>query len=204
MRPITKRQQEVLEFIRTFIRKNKYPPTIREISEYFGISVKGAHDHVKALQKKQAIRCDTNRSRAIEILDEEKEQQESPEPIRQIPMLGSVAAGLPVLVEENYDGSVEVPASLLKKGDYFALQVQGDSMTGAGIMDGDIAVIAQTPVAENGSIVVAMVDEAVTIKRFFRESNRVQLKAENPAYTPIYTRDVRILGTLAHVIRSYE
>ncbi|TVR69996.1 MAG: transcriptional repressor LexA [Spirochaetaceae bacterium] len=203
MRPITARQQEVLEFIRSFIRINKYPPTIREISDNFGISVKGAHDHVRALKKKQAIRCDTNRSRAIEILDHQDARAES-EPIRKVPMLGSVAAGLPLLVDENYDGTVDVPASFLRNGDYFALSVQGDSMTGAGIMDGDIAIISKTPVAENGEIVVAMVDEAVTIKRFFRESSRVQLKAENPSYAPIYTRDVRILGKLAHVIRNYE
>lgn len=202
MRPITKRQEEVLEFIRTFIRSNKYPPTIREISEHFGISVKGAHDHVRALHKKEVIHCDTKRTRAIEILGED--EKESPEPIRRVPMLGSVAAGLPVLVEENYDGTVDVPASFLRKGEYFALKVQGDSMNGAGIVDGDIAVISQTPVAENGEIVVAMVDEAVTIKRFYRESSRVQLKAENPSYAPIYTRDVRILGRLAHVIRNYE
>lgn len=203
MRPITARQQEVLEFIRDFIRNNKYPPTIREISLHFGISVKGAHDHVKALHKKEVIRCDSKRSRAIEILEKHSNRDLS-EPVRRIPMLGSVAAGLPVLVEENYDGSVEVPSSFLKNGDYFALEVQGDSMIGAGILDGDIAVIAQSPVAENGEIVVAMVDEAITIKRFYRESSRVQLRAENAAYAPIYTRDVRILGKLAHVIRNYE
>lgn len=203
MRPITERQQEVLDFIREFIRGNKYPPTIREISDHFGISVKGAHDHVRLLRKKQVIRFDTNRSRTIEILEEDDREQSS-EPLRRIPMLGSVAAGLPVLVEENYDGTVDVPASFLRGDDYFALTVQGDSMTGAGIMDGDVAVIAKTPVAENGEIVVAMVDEAVTIKRFYRESSRIQLKAENPAYAPIYTREIRILGKLAHVIRSYE
>lgn len=203
MRPITTRQREILEFIRSFIRTNKYPPTIREISDNFNISVKGAHDHVRALQKKQAIRCDRNRSRAIEILDE-GDSDSTTDAIRRVPMLGSVAAGLPVLADENYDGAVDVPASFLRTGDYFALTVQGDSMVGAGIMDGDIAVISRTPVAENGEIVVAMVDEAVTIKRFYRESSRVQLKAENAAYAPIYTRDVRILGKLAHVIRNYE
>lgn len=203
MRPITTRQREILEFIRSFIRTNKYPPTIREISDNFNISVKGAHDHVRALQKKQAIRCDRNRSRAIEIL-EGSDSDSTTDAIRSVPMLGSVAAGLPVLADENYDGAVDVPASFLRTGDYFALTVQGDSMVGAGIMDGDIAVISRTPVAENGEIVVAMVDEAVTIKRFYRESSRVQLKAENAAYAPIYTRDVRILGKLAHVIRNYE
>lgn len=204
MRPITSRQKEVLEFIRAFIVENKYPPTIREISEFFRISVKGAYDHVKALEKKGVIRCDTNRSRAIEILDDIGVPDRNQEPVRRVPLLGSVAAGLPVMTEENYDGMVDVPSSILRGGEYFALHVQGDSMVGAGIMDGDTAIISRTAVAENGEIVVAMVDEAITMKRFYRETNRIQLKAENPAYAPIYTRDVRILGKLAHVIRNYE
>lgn len=206
MRPITNRQQEVLDFIKTFIAHSKYPPTIREVSEHFGISVKGAYDHVKALEKKQAIRCDTNRSRAIEVLDGEGKSDHTveTEPVREVPLLGTVAAGLPLLAEENFDGTVTVPAASLRNRNYFAVKVSGDSMINAGIMDGDVAIIAHQPVAENGDIVVAMVDEAVTLKRFFRETNRVQLKAENPAYPPIYTRDVRILGKLAQIMRSYE
>ncbi|MCG8480496.1 MAG: transcriptional repressor LexA [Spirochaetales bacterium] len=203
MRPITSRQQEVLEFIRRFVAENKYPPTIREISEHFGISVKGAYDHVKALQRKGAIRCDTNRSRAIEVLDDPADETDETA-VRQVPILGMVAAGKPLLAEENYDGTVSVPAMMLGNKRYFALHVHGDSMINAGIMDGDIAIIAQQPVADNGDIIVAMIDEAVTLKRFYRESNRVQLKAENPVYPPIYTRDARILGRLAHIVRNYE
>lgn len=202
MRPITRRQKEVLDFITSYISSNKYPPTIREISEHFKISVRGAYDHVKALEKKHVIRCDTNRSRAIEVLDIPR--LESPqEEVREVPLLGRVAAGTPLLAAENRDGTVKVPSSYLRNGDYFALHVDGNSMIGAGILDGDVAIIEQRPVAENGDIVVAMVDEAVTLKRFYRETNRVQLKAENPAYPPIYTRDVRILGKLAHIVRSY-
>ncbi|MFO8042684.1 MAG: transcriptional repressor LexA [Alkalispirochaeta sp.] len=202
MKPLTHRQEEVLEFIRDYISGNKYPPTIREISENFTISVKGAYDHVKALEKKERIRCDTNRSRAIEILGESGSDEERL--VTEVPVLGSVAAGAPLLAEENHDGFVPVPKAMLGNKRYFAVNVSGDSMIGAGIMDGDTAIIAQQPVAENGEIVVAMVDEAVTLKRFYKESNRVQLKSENPAYPPIYTRDARILGTLAHIVRSYE
>jgi repressor LexA len=202
MKPLTRRQTEVLDFIRGYISGNKYPPTIREISDHFTISVKGAYDHVKALEKKEWIRCDTNRSRAIEVLGSSDEFGD--DPVVSVPLLGTVAAGTPLLAEENYEGSVSVPRSLLGNKRYFAVNVHGDSMIGAGIMDGDTAIIAQQPVAENGEIVVAMVEEAVTLKRFYREHNRIQLKSENPAYPPIYTREARILGKLAHIVRSYE
>ncbi len=200
MKPLTRRQEEVLSFIAEFIRTHKYPPTIREISDHFSISVKGAYDHVKALEKKHVIRCNTNRSRAIEILTEEA----SPVSVKSVPILGNVAAGVPLMAQENFEGTVAVPERYVGNANHFALNVKGDSMEGAGIMDGDLAIIRQQPDAENGDIVVAMVEEAVTLKRFSRETNRVQLKAENPSYPPIYTREVRILGKLVHLMRSYE
>ena len=204
MKPLTRRQEEVLSFIAGFIRTNKYPPTIREISDHFSISVKGAYDHVKALEKKSVIRCDTNRSRAIEILTGAHGENDTSDTLRMIPVLGNVAAGVPLLADENFEGTVAVPDRYVGNTNHFALNVHGDSMVGAGIINGDLAIIRQQPDAENGDIVVAMVDEAVTLKRFYRESSRVQLKAENPAYPPIYTREVRILGKLVHLMRSYE
>jgi repressor LexA len=200
MKAITKRQQEVLDFIKAYIEGNRYPPTIREISDNFGISVKGAYDHVKAIERKGYISLNTHRSRTIEVLDNGEPQEE---PVVSVPLLGNVAAGKPLFAEENYDGSVPVPQQLIGKGSHFALHVRGDSMSGAGIMDGDVAIFRQQPTAENGDIVVATVDDAVTLKRFYRETNRVKLKAENPKYPPIYTQDVRVLGKLAHIIRSY-
>lgn len=202
MKPLTRRQEEVLGFIAGYIRSNKYPPTIREISDNFSISVKGAYDHVKALEKKNVIRCDTNRSRAIEVLSGDLDR--SGDDLRIIPVLGSVAAGAPLLAEENFEGTVAVPERYVGSANHFALNVHGDSMTGVGIMNGDLAIIRQQPDAENGDIVVAMVDDAVTLKRFYRESSRVQLKAENPDYPPIYTREVRILGKLVHLMRTYD
>lgn len=196
----TRRQTEVLDFIRSFLAVHKYPPTIREIGHHFGISVKGAYDHVKALEKKGVIACDHNRSRAIEII--ESPERAEPEHIA-VPLLGHVAAGTPLFAQENNDGTISLPASLVGGGEVFALTVEGDSMSGAGIMDGDIAVFSHQPVAENGQIVVAMVDEAVTLKRFYREKNRIRLQSENPAYPPLYTADVKILGRLSAVIRSY-
>ena len=200
MKAITKRQSEVLTYIKTFIDEHHFPPTIREISEYFSISVKGAYDHVKALERKGYIRLDNNRSRTIEVLDGSRPNDR----LVEVPILGNVAAGVPLLAEENREGAVRLPADQVGSGEHFALHVAGDSMKNAGIMDGDVAVFRQQPVANNGDIVVAMVDEAVTLKRFFREKNRVRLQAENEAYPPIFTQNVKILGKLAHLIRNYE
>jgi repressor LexA len=200
MREITARQREVLQYIKDYVAAHKFPPTIREISERFSISVKGAYDHVKALEKKSFIHCNNNRSRSIEVLGNDAE--DSDHAVR-IPIIGNVAAGKPLFAEENYDGVVRIAFEYVRKGKHFALHVRGDSMKDAGIMDGDIAVILQQSTAENGDIVVAMVEDAVTLKRFYKEKNRVRLKAENPAFPPIYTQDVRILGKLAHLIRNY-
>lgn len=200
MKAPTRRQTEVLDFIKSFLSGHKYPPTIREVAAHFGISVKGAYDHVKALEKKGLIACDNNRSRAIEIIEESSDSESSQ---RQVPVLGHVAAGMPLFAEENNEGSLSLPSSMVGNGEVFALRVEGESMIGAGIMDGDIAVFAHQAHAENGQIVVAMVEEAVTLKRFYKEKNRVRLQAENPAYPPIYTADVRILGRLVATIRSY-
>lgn len=201
MKELTKRQQEVLSFLTRFIDKHAYPPTIRETAAYFNISVKGAHDHIKALAKKGKIRWDVNRSRAIEILSKSEDR----EAFLKIPVLGNVAAGQPLFAEENLEGYMTVPSNLLGKGTYFALNVHGDSMQDAGILDKDRAIISRQDVADNGDIVVAMInDEAVTLKRFFREKNRIKLKAENPVYPPIYTQNLRILGKLSCIIRNYE
>ena len=202
---ITDRQREVLEFIKQYIAAHKYPPTIREISEYFGISVKGAYDHVKALERKEYIHSNNNRSRTIEVMgSDEDEDQEDPQVVM-VPILGNVAAGKPLLAEENRDGAVAVPQQYVKSSTpHFALNVHGDSMRDAGIIDGDVAVFAQQQTARNGDIVVAMVEEAYTLKRFFKEKNRVRLQAENPDYPPIYTQNVRILGRLVHLVRTYE
>lgn len=199
MKALTKRQGEILDFIRNYIHENQYPPSIREIGRNFSISVKGAYDHVKALEKKEVIAVSHNKSRAITLVPENDDVEES----RKIPILGNVAAGLPLFAEENHDGSVTLPSDVLKQGNLFTLRVQGESMTGAGILDGDLAVFVQQPLADNGEIVVAMVDDAVTLKRFYKEKNRVRLQAENPAFPSIFTQDVRILGKLITIIRQY-
>jgi repressor LexA len=200
MKGVTKRQDEVLDFIKEFLLRNKFPPTIREIANHFEISVKGAYDHVKALEKKGFIDRNQNRSRAIEILVDNDEESL----MVSVPIIGRVAAGVPITSVENQDGAVLLSQDFLGKGVHFALKVKGDSMTGAGILDGDLAVIRHQVTAENGEIVVAQIDDdAVTLKRFFKERSRVKLQAENPAYNPIYAQGVRILGKLVSVIRRY-
>jgi repressor LexA len=188
-----------------YIQIHAYPPTIREIGDYFAISVKGAYDHVEALRKKGFLRLGDKRSRTIEVIKAGGDFWNTETPILEVPLLGLVAAGKPILTEENREGSVHIHRSMVKKNArYFALKVKGDSMTGAGITSGDIAVIEEREYAEDGDIVVALVDdEAATLKRFFKEANRVRLESENPKYQPIYTQNARILGRLAQIIRSY-
>jgi repressor LexA len=200
VKELTERQREVLTFIRDYIQAHTYPPTIREIADDFEFSVKGAHDHVGALKKKGYIKGD-KRSRTMEVVKREGEEFEGD---IMIPVLGPVAAGAPILAQENWEGTIPLHSSLLRKGrKYFALRVRGDSMTGAGIMDGDIAVIEQQNTAENGEVVVAMVNEAMTLKRFYKEKNRVRLQPENDKYKPIYSRDVQLLGRIAKILRDY-
>jgi repressor LexA len=201
MKDLTQRQKEVLAFITESIARHAYPPTIRELADHFAISVKGAYDHVDALRKKGRLKNGGKRSRTMEVIHTEEDGMG--DGFISIPILGTVAAGRPILSEENYEGALPVHNSLLKrKANYFVLRVRGDSMIEAGIMDGDLAIIEKRETAQNGDIIVAVVDEAVTLKRFFRESSRIKLQAENPAYSPIYSQDVRVIGTLAGVYRS--
>jgi repressor LexA len=202
MKELTERQREVLSFIRKCINAH-YPPTVREIADHFDISVKGAYDHLSALKRKGSIRMGRG-SRTIELIKVPNE--EDPSDIVEIPILGSVAAGIPINVESNWDGTVPVHRSMLKgRGDYFVLKVDGDSMAEAGILDGDMAIIKQTDIAQDGEIVVAQVNESTTLKRFFLETSRVRLQPENVSYQPIYSslQNIRILGCLVHILRSY-
>ena len=205
MKEPTKRQKEILNFITGYIRENEYPPTIRDIAENFSISVKGASDHLHALRKKGLLEQGDKKSRTLKVIKNNSEEE-----VVEIPILGTVAAGKPIMSEENMEGSIRLNRSFFKKGmRYFALRVKGDSMEGAGIMEGDIAVIIQQNIANNGEIVVVLVDEEMdegfTLKTFYLEGSRVRLQPENPSYpVKYYTRDIQILGKLVHIIRSYE
>ena len=198
---ITERQKKVITFIANYIRTNSYPPTIREIAEHFEISVKGAHDHVIALTKKGFLRQSDTGRRTLEVTGVKFKDAE----LQEIPILGTVAAGMPLMAEENFDGNIMLHRSMLKKNKtYFALTVKGDSMSGVGILEGDTAVIEKTSTVKNGEIAVALIgDDSVTLKRFFKEAARIRLQSENPAYKHIYSNDVKILGRLFTIIRSY-
>jgi repressor LexA len=201
MKDLTERQRQVLQYIGDFSAENSYPPTVREIASYFGISTRAVQEHLDALRKKKSISWSDKRSRGIKILGLTEEDVNVS---YRIPLLGSVAAGKPLLSEENYDGYVSVLFSHLKESkSYFALRVRGTSMINAGILDGDIAIIEQADRANNGQIVVAVLDDKITLKRFFLEATRVKLQSENPAFNPIFCQDVRIAGILSHIIREY-
>ena len=203
MKELTKRQKEVLTFIAGYLKNHAYPPTIREIADYFEISVKGAYDHITALKKKNYLKQDGKRSRVMELVHSKVDEDLGT--VTKIPIVGTVAAGIPILSEENWEGTITLHQSMLKKNKtYFAVKVRGDSMSGAGIMDGDMAVIEKLTVVKNGEIAVAVIEDAVTLKRFYRENTRIRLQAENPAYKPIYCQDVRVLGRLAQIIRYYK
>lgn len=201
MKGLTIRQREVLEFINRFIEQHKYPPSVRELAGHFAISLRGAYDHLKALRKKGFVRWSEGRSRAMEVLDDGT--PERPHELVRVPLLGSVAAGIPVLAEDHSEGTVAVSSELLGSGEHFALRVRGDSMRNAGILDGDVAIVRRQQHADNGDIVVVMIGEEATLKRFFLEANRVRLQAENPAYPVMFTRNLKILGRLRAVQRAY-
>lgn len=202
MKQITDRQQEVLSFISTFTKDNSYPPTVREISENFGISLRAVQDHIAALQKKGFISIKPKSSRSIRILQDEDNSKELY--MSKVPLLGTVAAGKPLLCEENLDGYVNLTEPFVRPGkSYFALRVRGSSMINAGILEGDLAVVEQTEVAIDGQIVVAVLEDAITLKRYYKESDGIKLQPENPDFKPIYCKDVRIVGILSNIVRTY-
>ena len=203
MKEITERQKEVLNYISAFTEENSFPPTVREISTHFGISLRAIQDHLAALQKKGYLSESNKRSRSIKVLSDLREK-ESKLYVGKVPLLGTVAAGKPLLSEENLDGYVNLTEPFVRPGkSYFALRVRGESMINAGIFDGDLAVIEQSSTALDGQIIVAVIDDAITLKRYYKESERVRLQPENPAFQAIYCQDVRIVGILSNIVRTY-
>jgi repressor LexA len=196
---LTKRQSEIFEFIKTQIDKTGYPPTVREIGEAIGLhSPSTVHAHLAKLENSGVLRRDPSKPRAIEILVDRAKRVMRPS----VPLVGQVAAGTPILAEENIEDQLEIPAVIGADGGDYALRVRGDSMRDAGILEGDYVVVHPADDADNGQIVVAMIEDEATVKRFFRDGEKVRLQPENPAYQPILTRDAEVLGKVIGVFRK--
>lgn len=202
MKDLTVRQREIVDFIKAFIEGHHYPPTIREIAAHFKISAKGCYDHLRALKKKNIIQNDRSKSRVLEIVDQQDDQGKTE--IIKIPILGTVAAGKPLFAEENFQGTFEIAEQVVGAGKFFSLHIRGESMKNVGIFNNDLAIIRYQTNADNGDIIVALIDDSATLKRYFREKNRIRLKAENIEFPDIYTQECTILGKLVLVIRKYE
>ncbi len=197
---LTKRQKEIFDFIRRYASRYGYPPTVREIGKAVGLhSSSTVHAHLANLEKVGLLRRDPTKPRAIELLvDRAKRAMRRPG----LPVVGHVAAGEPILAEENIEEYVQLPSAIGgEQGDYI-LQVKGDSMRDAGILDGDYVVVSEAADADNGEIVVAMIEDEATVKRFYREKDRVRLQPANKAYKPIRTRDAKVLGRVIGVYRT--
>jgi repressor LexA len=200
---LTKRQQEIYDFIRKYSAKYGYPPTVRDIGKAVGLaSSSTVHAHLANLEKVGVLRRDPSKPRALELLDRATGAVKSVVRPNGLPLVGRVAAGSPILAEENIEEYVDVPE--LAGGDEgeFVLTVRGDSMKNVGIMEGDYVVVRPQEVANDGEIVVALVGDEATVKRFFREADHVRLQPENETMEPIRTRDARVIGRVVGVLRK--
>jgi repressor LexA len=201
MKGLTVKQQRVLEVIRNTMRERGQPPTVREIGQEIGVASScTVQRHLDALVRKGFITRDRYKYRSIQLAD-------TPFPLfaraLNVPVVGSIAAGAPILAVENIEDTFPLPSELVGDDQVFMLRVRGDSMINAGIFDGDLVAIRQQPDANNGEIVAAMLEEEATVKRFFREGDHVRLEAENPDYSPIIARDVKVLGKVILAIRRF-
>jgi repressor LexA len=204
---LTDRQREILDFLTSYLDGHGYPPTVREIGEAVGLaSPSTVHAHLANLERAGLIKRDPTKPRALELTDRTRSQPA--EDVHRLPLVGEIAAGSPLLADENIQEHLAVPDTLARgDGEEFLLRVKGDSMVNAGILDGDIVVVHRQDDARNGEIVVALAgqdegaDEA-TVKRFFREGGRVRLQPENDSLDPIYAEYVQVLGAVTGVFRK--
>ena len=200
---LTKRQQEIFEFIKKYSAKYGYPPTVRDIGKAVGLaSSSTVHAHLANLEKLGLVRRDPTKPRAIELLDRAVGAVKDAVVPQGLPLVGHVAAGSPILAEENIEEYVSVPE--LAGGDEgeYVLRIRGESMKDAGILEGDYVVVRKQENATDGDIVVALVGEEATVKRFFRESDHIRLQPENATMEPIRSKDVRIMGRVVGLFRS--
>ncbi|OFW63320.1 MAG: repressor LexA [Actinobacteria bacterium RBG_16_67_15] len=205
MTDISDRQRQILELITATVQRRGYPPSVREIGEAVGLSSPSTvHSHLSSLVDAGYLRRDPTKPRAIEVVDVDDQYELRRAPVRDVPLVGRIAAGSPILAEEDIEQIFPLPTELVGNDPVFMLRVQGDSMLNAGIFDGDLIVVRRQPDARNGEIVAALIGgEEATVKRLRKESDRVVLLPENPAHDPIVlTKDVEILGRVIAVLRT--
>jgi repressor LexA len=199
---LTKRQQEIFDFIKRYSAKYGYPPTVRDIGKAVGLaSSSTVHAHLANLEKIGLLRRDPSKPRAIEMLDRATDAVKSIVSPNGLPLVGQVAAGQPVLAEENIEEYVDVPTAVGGEEGEFVLRIKGESMKDAGILEGDLVVVRPQDVAADGDVVVALVGEEATVKRFFKEADHVRLQPENVAMEPIRSKEVKVLGKVVGLLR---
>ena len=200
---ITAKQQEILEYIKETILKKGYPPAVREICEAVHLkSTSSVHSHLETLEENGYIRRDPTKPRTIEILDDcfNLTRRE----VVNVPLIGSIAAGQPLLAQENIENYFPIPAEILPNTETFMLRVKGESMINAGIFDGDQIIVSSQSNAENGDIVVALLDDSATVKRFYKEGDHYRLQPENDFMEPIICSSVQILGKVIGLLRIMQ
>ena len=196
---LTKRQQEIFDFIKRYSGEHGYPPTVRDIGKAIGLtSSSTVHAHLANLEKLGLLRRDPTKPRALELLVDKAKSMVAP---NGLPLVGQVAAGSPILAEENVEDYVELPPIAGGDAGEFILRVKGDSMKDAGILDGDHVTVHRQETARNGEIIVALVGDEATVKRYFKENDHIRLQPENDAHEPIRTRDAQILGRVVGLCR---
>ena len=199
---ITNKQEEILNYIKDEILKRGFPPTVREICQTVGLkSTSSVHSHLESLEKNGYIRRDPTKPRAIEILDDSFNMLRRE--MVNVPVVGTVAAGQPILAEQNIDSYFPIPAEYMPNEQSFILRVKGESMMNAGIMDGDQVIVRQQSTARNGDIVVALVEDSATVKTFYKENGHYRLQPENDSMDPIIVDDLQILGKVFGVFRFF-
>ncbi len=200
---ISSKQQEILDFIKSEIIHKGYPPTVRDICEAVHLkSTSSVHSHLETLERGGYIRRNPTKPRAIEVTDDTFNLARRE--LVNIPLIGTVAAGQPLLAQENIEGYFPLPAEIVPNADCFMLKVKGESMRNAGILDGDEIIVMSQNTAENGDIVVALLDDSATVKRFYKEKGRYRLQPENDFMDPIYADEVTVIGKVFGVIRIFQ
>lgn len=198
---LTPREEQILETIKNAVRSKGYPPSVREIGKAVGLSsTSTVHGYLKRLESKGLLHRDPSKPRALEIIHDKKGSTNAE--VSLVPLLGRVAAGIPLLAVENQEGTIPFPTDFIGYGEFFVLRVRGDSMIEAGILDGDLVVVRKQEKAENGEVVVALIGDEATVKRFYHEGNYIRLQPENSAQSPIITEEAAILGKVIALLRK--